>query len=257
MSPGELTDDPLPEMARPIERLSPPLPASWPHAAPPALDEQRHSIIVRVAHWCQAIAIVIMIGSGWRIYDNVPILPFEFPYWITLGGDKYLATTTSNDWGTGNAIAWHFAGMWLLLFSFGLFVLNGLLTGHFLRDLLPLTPRAFLRDFVAAATFKLDHRLGEYNYVQKAFYWGVMFAILMMFVSGLAIWKPVQLGWLTWLLGGFPTARVVHFFFMSTIVAFMAIHVMLVILVPKTFIAMTLGRATHVHHPKEAAVSHE
>jgi len=243
MSLGALSDDPLPAMAHPIER--------------PALDEQRHSAIVRLAHWCQAIAIVIMIGSGWRIYDNVPILPFEFPYWITLGGDKYLATTTSNDWGTGNAIAWHFAGMWLLLASFGLFVLNGLLTGHFLRDLLPLTPRAFLRDFIAAATFKLDHRLGEYNYVQKAFYWGVMFAILMMFVSGLAIWKPVQLGWLTWLLGGFPAARVVHFFFMSAIVAFMAIHVMLVILVPKTFVAMTLGRATHVHHPKEAAVSHE
>jgi thiosulfate reductase cytochrome b subunit len=94
----------------------------------PLLDEQRHSLIVRIAHWCQALAIVIMIGSGWRIYDNVPIFPFEFPYWITLGGDKYLATTTSNDWGTGNAIAWHFAGMWLLLFGFGLFVLNGVLT---------------------------------------------------------------------------------------------------------------------------------
>jgi thiosulfate reductase cytochrome b subunit len=205
--------------------------------------EQRHSAVARVAHWCQALAILIMIGSGWRIYDNVPIFPFEFPYWITLGGDKYLATTTSNDWGTGNAIAWHFAGMWLLLFGFALFVLNGLLTGHFRRDLLPVGPKSFLRDFIAAATFKLAHRLGEYNAVQRAFYWGVMFAIAMMFLSGLALWKPVQLGFLTWMFGGFPAARVVHFAFMSAIVAFLIVHVMLVAIVPKTLVAMILGRA--------------
>jgi thiosulfate reductase cytochrome b subunit len=206
------------------------------------IDEQRHSRLARIAHWSQALAVVIMVGSGWRIYDNVPILPFEFPYWITLGGDRYLATTTSNDWGTANAIAWHFAGMWLLLFGFGLFVLNGILTRHFRNDFLPLSPRSFLRDFVSAATIKLDHRL-----VQKTFYWGVMFALLMMFLSGLAIWKPVQLGWLTWMFGGFPTARVVHFIFMSAIVAFMIVHVALVIIVPKTLVAMTLGRATASH----------
>jgi thiosulfate reductase cytochrome b subunit len=209
-----------------------------------APDEQRHSLAARVAHWCQALAIIIMIGSGWRIYDNVPIFPFEFPYWITLGGDKYLATTTSNDWGTGNAIAWHFAGMWLLLFGFGLFLLNGLLTGHFRRDLLPVGPKSFLRDFIAAATFKLAHRLGEYNAVQRVFYWGVMFAITMMFLSGLALWKPVQLGFLTWMFGGFPAARVVHFMFMAAIVGFLLVHVMLVAIVPKTLVAMVLGRAT-------------
>jgi len=208
------------------------------------LEEQRHSLIARIAHWCQALAVIIMIGSGWRIYDNVPIFPFEFPYWITLGGDKYLATTTSNDWGTGNAIAWHFAGMWLLLFGFTLFIGNGVLTGHFRRDFLPLTPRAFLRDFIDAATFRLTHKLGEYNSVQKAFYFGVMFALCMMFLSGLAIWKPVQLSWLTWIFGGFASARVVHFFFMSALVGFIAVHVTLVALVPKTFVAMTLGRAT-------------
>ncbi len=209
-----------------------------------APDEQRHSLAARVAHWCQALAIIIMIGSGWRIYDNVPIFPFDFPYWITLGGDKYLATTTSNDWGTGNAIAWHFAGMWLLLFGFGLFLLNGLLTGHFRRDLLPVGPKSFLRDFIAAATFKLAHRLGEYNAVQRVFYWGVMFAITMMFLSGLALWKPVQLGFLTWMFGGFPAARVVHFMFMAAIVGFLLVHVMLVAIVPKTLVAMVLGRAT-------------
>jgi thiosulfate reductase cytochrome b subunit len=81
----------------------------------------------------------------------------------------------------------------------------------------------------------------------------VLFALTMMFLSGLAIWKPVQLSWLTWLVGGFPTARVVHFFFMSAIVAFIAVHVVLVALVPKTLLAMTLGRATHSHSPKTLA----
>jgi thiosulfate reductase cytochrome b subunit len=216
-----------------------------------APDEQRHSLLVRIAHWSQALAILIMIGSGWRIYDNVPILPFQFPYWMTLGGDKYIATTTSNDWGTANAIAWHFAGMWLLLAGFGLYVLNGILTGHFRRDFLPVGPKSFFRDFIAAATFRLAHRLGEYNAVQRLFYWGVLFAIAMMFASGLAIYKPVQLGWLAWLFGGFPTARIVHFFFMAAIVAFICVHTMLVILVPKTFLAMTLGRATD-RHPHQA-----
>jgi thiosulfate reductase cytochrome b subunit len=202
-----------------------------------------HSIAARIAHWCQALAILIMIGSGWRIYDNVPIFPFEFPYWITLGGDKYLATTTSNDWGTGNAIAWHFAGMWLLLFGFVLLVGNGIFTGHFRRALLPVGPKSFLRDFLAAATFRLDHNLPGYNAVQKVFYIGVLFAIAMMFASGLAIWKPVQLGWLTWLFGGFPAARVVHFLFMSAIVAFLLVHVALVAIVPQTLRGMLLGRA--------------
>jgi thiosulfate reductase cytochrome b subunit len=225
-------------------------PAPAPAAAPVPVDEQRHSLLARLAHWSQALAVLIMIGSGWRIYDNVPILPFQFPYWITLGGDKYDATTTSNDWGTANAIAWHFAGMWLLLFGFLLFVLNGVFSGHFRRDFLPVTPRSFLRDFIAAATFKLDHRLGEYNAVQRVFYWGVLFALTMMFLSGLAIWKPVQLGWLTWLFGGFPAARVVHFLFMSGIVAFIIVHVVLVALVPKTLLAMTWGRATDRHSAK-------
>jgi thiosulfate reductase cytochrome b subunit len=142
--------------------------------------------------------------------------------------------------------------MWLLLFGFALFILNGVVTGHFRRDLLPVGPRSFLRDFIAAATFRLPHKLGEYNAVQKTFYWGVLFALTMMFLSGLAIWKPVQLGFLTWVFGGFPAARVVHFLFMSAIVGFIIVHVTLVILVPKTFLAMTLGHASDTHHADHA-----
>lgn len=214
------------------------------------LEEQKHPLIRRVSHWLFVIAIVIMIGSGWRIYNDVPILPFRFPIWATLGGDPQYSYDQHGESGTANAILWHLAGMWLLAASVATYALHGLLSGHFKRDFLPVGPREFFHDFVAAATFKLDHRLGTYNAVQKIFYWGVLFAIFMMIVSGLAIWKPVQLGWLSWVLGGFAFARIVHFFFMAAIVAFMLVHVTLVALVPKTFVAMTLGRATAQAHRK-------
>jgi len=209
---------------------------------------------VRLAHWSQALAIIIMIGSGWRIYNSVPIFNFRFYTWATLGGDPAVAKIAHMDPGVANALNWHFTGMWLLAFSFLLLMLHGVVSGHFWRDLLPLSPRAILRDFIAAITFKLSHRLGEYNAVQRAAYWFVLFAIFMMILSGLAIWKPVQLSWLCWLFGGFPTARIVHFVFMAGICGFMLVHVALVILVPKTMLAMVFGAAAEpkgAHHAGE------
>ncbi len=204
--------------------------------------EHRQPLLLRLAHWAQALAIVIMLGSGWRIYNQEPILPFRFPGWAVLGGGIKGTLSRSNDPGVANAIAWHFAGMWLLLAGFALLLLHGFVSGHFRRDFWPVGPRSFWRDFKAAATFRLAHELGRYNAVQRAFYIGVLFAIVMMFVSGLAIWKPVQFGWITALLGGFQGARTVHFLFMSAIVAFFAMHLALVALVPKTLVGMVIGR---------------
>lgn len=204
---------------------------------------QTHAWPVRVAHWSMALAILIMIGSGWRIYNAEPILPFRFPLAATLGGDVEAALARHGDPGVATAIAWHFAGMWLLVAAFLLFVGYGLLSGHFRRDFLPVDPRAFLRDFTAALRFRLEHRLGEYNAVQKVFYWGVLAAIAVIIVSGLAIWKPVQTYPLEVLFGGFQGARIVHFLAMSAIVGFLAIHLVLVALVPSTLAAMITGRS--------------
>jgi thiosulfate reductase cytochrome b subunit len=212
------------------------------------VHEQHHALLLRIAHWTQALAIVIMLGSGWRIYNQVPILPFRFPVELTLGGSIKQTLTHNNDPGVANAIAWHLAGMWLLLFGFLLFALYGVLTGHFRRHYWPVGPKSFLRDFVAAATFKLPHTLGVYNAVQKAFYWGVLFAIVMMLISGLAIWKPVQVAWLTALFGGFQGARIVHFVFMTAIAGFLGIHLALVALVPRTLQSMVTGHARDIHH---------
>jgi thiosulfate reductase cytochrome b subunit len=203
-----------------------------------------HSRIVRATHWINAIAFLVMVGSGWRIYNNEPILPFRFPIWATLGGDPFVSLASSNDPGTANAIAWHFAAMWVLGINFLVMLINGLVTWHYPRDLLPLTPRMLIRDVVAAATFKLDHHARHYNAVQKAFYLFVLVALAGMIASGLAIWKPVQLAPLTAVFGGFQGARLVHFLLMAGLVGFLVVHLSLVALVPGTLRNMTVGKRT-------------
>jgi thiosulfate reductase cytochrome b subunit len=216
-------------------------------AAPRAdQDVQIHPLSRRIMHWINALAILIMIGSGWRIYDYYPALPIEFgfPYYLTLGGDITLTDAINNEYGLANALAWHFAAMWVLVINLLAYLIVGIVSGHFRRDFLPVSGISFARDFLAALRGKLGHRLGEYNAVQKVFYWGVIAAILLTIASGLSIWKPVQLQELTWLFGGYEFARVVHFFGMLAIVGFLIVHVALTILVPRTLVAMVLGRAS-------------
>lgn len=211
------------------------------------IEIQTHPVVARVTHWLMTLSVVILIGSGWRIYNSSPIFGFTFPEWATLGGEVDEALALHNDPGVASAIAWHFAAMWLLAGSYLCFMLWNIVSGHFRRDLLPISPASFWRDFTAAIRFRLDHRLGEYNGVQRVAYWGALGSVAMMLLSGITIWKPVQTYPLETLFGGFQGARVVHFVFMTAIALFIVIHVALVILVPKTFVAMTLGKATAVH----------
>jgi thiosulfate reductase cytochrome b subunit len=223
--------------------------------AAPARGMQLHPLSRRIMHWVNAAAILVMIGSGWRIYDYYPALPlhFSFPYYLTLGGNFTATEAINNEDGLANALAWHFAGMWVLVLNFLAYLIIGFISGHFQRDFLPVGPAAFARDFLAALRGRLGHRLGEYNAVQKVFYWGVLAAILVTILSGLSIWKPVQLKELTSLFGGYEFARVVHFFGMATIVGFLAVHLALTALVPKTLVAMVLGRASEAPHRQQGA----
>lgn len=211
---------------------------------------QTHALAVRITHWTMAISTIVMIASGWRIYNAHPILPFTFPLWLTLGGNVETALARHGDPGVASALLWHFAGMWVLLAAYLGFVLWGTFSGHFRRDFLPVGPKSFLRDFIAAATFRLPHKLGEYNAVQKAFYWGVLLAMLGVIVSGVVLWKPVQTYPLELLFGGFQGARIVHFICMAGIVGFVCVHLALVALVPSTLKAMITGRAEHKEHTK-------
>ncbi len=211
-------------------------------------DEQKHPLTRRIFHWVMALSILAMIGSGWRIYNASPIFPFTIPEWITLGGDVQTSLARHGDPGVASAIAWHFAAMWTLLVSYLLFLLAGIVTGHFRRDFLPVGPVSIMRDFVAAATLRLEHRLGEYNAVQKAAYLGVLTLVAIMILSGIAIWKPVQTYPMELLFGGFQGARLVHFIVMVGIVLFILVHVGLTLIVPRTLLAMVVGRATEPRH---------
>lgn len=190
-----------------------------------------HPLIVRITHWLNAIAVVIMILSGWQIYNAAPIFPFSFPSWMTLGG-----------W-LGGALQWHFAAMWLLMANGAIYIAYGVVSGRIRTRFFPIDPREVVRDLFEALKGKLAHDdIEHYNGVQKVFYVGVVAALVLVAVSGLAIWKPVQLWWMTALFGGFQGARLVHFLSMAVIVGFLAVHVVMALLVPRTIRAMVLGR---------------
>jgi len=194
-------------------------------------DSAIHPLWVRMTHWINAIAMVIMIMSGWQIYNASPLFSFEFPKTITLGG-----------WLAG-ALLWHFAAMWLFVINGLVYVALGILTGRFRRKLLPIRFGEVVADTRAALTFKLSHDdLSVYNAVQRLLYLGVIVAGFIIVLSGLSIWKPVQLQNLTALFGGYEAARYVHFFAMAAIVGFLVVHVLLAIIVPKSLRAMMTGR---------------
>ena len=195
------------------------------------MHETIHPFIVRATHWINAVAVVIMVLSGWQIYNAAPILPFSFPAWMTLGG-----------W-LGGALQWHFAAMWLLMANGIAYLAYGVLSGRIRTRFFPISPAEVVRDLRDALKGKLAHNdPAHYNGVQKLFYVGVIAALIAVVLSGLAIWKPVQLWWLTMLFGGFQGARLVHFLAMAAIVGFLLVHVVMALLVPKTIRAMVFGR---------------
>ncbi len=190
-----------------------------------------HPAWVRVTHWINAVAIIVMIGSGWQIYNASVLFPFAFPRSITIGG-----------WLAG-ALMWHFAAMWVLVINGIVYVTLGLASGRFRRKLLPIRPAEVIADIKAALSGHLAHDdISVYNAVQKLLYVGVILCGVVIVLSGLSIWKPVQLQFLTALFGGYDTARYVHFFAMAAIVGFLLVHVTLALLVPKTLRAMIVGR---------------
>ncbi|MEO3991813.1 cytochrome b/b6 domain-containing protein [Pseudocitrobacter cyperus] len=188
-----------------------------------------HRWPVRLTHWVNVFAMVCMFMSGWEIYNAAPLFAFTFPPVATLGG-----------W-LGGAIGWHLAVMWLLVFNACCYLLWSLFSEHFRRDLLPLSFAALWRDIGLTFTLRLRHRHGHYNAIQKLMYLGVLVPSLLLVLSGLAIWKPVQLYWLVALFGGFAIARYVHFFAMAGVGLFVIIHVLMVIIVPSTLWSMLTG----------------
>jgi len=203
--------------------------------AEPAPEVDRrpiHPLWMRITHWLNALAVVILVTSGWRIYDAAPFFPFTIPTVITLGG-----------W-LGGALQWHFAAMWLLVFNGLVYLAINIASGRFAAKFFPVTPAGIWHDALAALKGKLSHAdPRRYNNVQRLAYLFVMLDLIVIVLSGLVLWKSVQFPMLRDLLGGYEFARRIHFVGMATLVAFVAVHLVMVALVPRTLLTMIRGRA--------------
>jgi thiosulfate reductase cytochrome b subunit len=190
-----------------------------------------HPLPLRVMHWINAAAIFIMIGSGWKIYNDDVIFGFlHFPDWLVIG-----------KWAQ-YGLQWHFFGMWIFVLNGLAYISYGIATGRFRRKLFPISVREIFVTIGDALRFRLRHDdLIHYNAVQKVLYLGVMLVGILIVISGLALWKPIQFSEFADLFGSFQTIRLVHFLCMSAIVAFILVHVTLALLVPQSLVAMVTG----------------
>jgi thiosulfate reductase cytochrome b subunit len=190
-----------------------------------------HPAWLRIVHWLNVLAVIVMVASGWRIYNAAPIWDFRFPKDWTLGG-----------W-LGGALQWHFAGMWLLAINGLVYLLLNFGSGRYARKFLPITPSLVLADLKAAVTGRLRHDdPHHYNGLQRVAYTVAVLDLLLLVVSGLVLWKSVQFPLLRELMGGYEGARRVHFGAMALLLAFIAAHVAMVAIVPRTLLAMLRGR---------------
>jgi len=193
-----------------------------------------HPLIVRVCHWLNVLAVLRMITSGWAIYNASPLFNWSFPDGITLGG-----------WLAGG-LQWHFAAMWLFAINGLVYLVYGIASGHFRRKLLPITPRAVLHDIREALRGKLAHAdLSVYNAAQRGAYLALILLLILMIATGLVMWKPVQFFWYGQFMGDYEGARLLHFFSMAAIAFIVFVHVVMVVLVPRTFPTMFTGRIKH------------
>ncbi len=190
-----------------------------------------HPAWLRVMHWINALAVVVLVMSGWKIYNATVFLGFAFPNGITLGG-----------W-LGGALLWHFAAMWVLGINGLAYLLLNVVTGRLGGRFFPVSPKALLADVLAALRGRLTHAdPRHYNTVQRVAYLFVMLDSILLVLSGLVLWKSVQFPLLRFLLGGYEGARLVHFLAMATLVGFVAVHLVMVLLVPRTLVYMVRGR---------------
>jgi len=200
-------------------------------AAVSAGNGKIHPAWLRLTHWLNVIAIFIMVTSGWRIYNASPIFHFKFPEAITLGG-----------W-LGGALQWHFFAMWLLVANGLLYLALNLFSGRLWHKYFPIPPAEIIEDTRAALHGRLTHAdPAHYNSLQKLAYLFVMVVSILVVMSGLVVWKSVQFSHLRELMGGYDNARIVHFVCMAALVGFVAVHLTMVALVPRTLITMIRGR---------------
>jgi Ni/Fe-hydrogenase b-type cytochrome subunit len=207
---------------------------------------KRHHAVVRITHWVNVIALTIMVASGLRIFNAYPSFARRgetfccYPF----AGKPIPASLTFGGWLAG-ARNWHFAMMWVLVVNGFVYLAFIYLHGEW-RDLVP--RRGVVRDVGEMIKFYLtirkDHpRQGKHNALQRMAYFSMPIVGIFAVLTGIAIWKPVELAPLTNLMGGYVWARYWHFWSMLLLVILTIGHVFMVFTVdPYSIPAMITGR---------------
>jgi thiosulfate reductase cytochrome b subunit len=205
----------------------------------------RHSLLVRITHWLTALSVAGLLVSGVAILIAHPRL-----YWGETGSletpsliDLPLTLTLGHS-GWGRYL--HFLSAWLCVLTGLIYVLSGLVTKHFRRDLLP-----------ARSPFAgplLSGPADSYNIVQRVTYLCVVFVLFpFIVVTGLAMSPAVTsvMPWLATMFGGHQSARTIHFFAASAVTLFVAGHVTMVVaagFAVRVMAMITGGRETAQEH---------
>ncbi len=192
----------------------------------------------RLAHWVMAIAVLGLMATGGEIHNAAPVFDAKIPAPLT------------PEIGLAQAVQWHLALAWVLIWALGYLGAMRVTKPGNLARLTPIQGREITRELVATLGMRLSHRAGVFLHVQRLLYWGAYGMLTVGIISGVAIWKPVQLQWVTGLLGGFETLRQIHFLAMVSLVLFAVIHIFMALVVPKTLLAMGLGVAPQRPSPK-------
>ena len=190
---------------------------------------QDFSALTRIIHWLNAISVLALISSGWAIYNAAPFYPFEFPKAVGLGG------------GLTGALRWHFAFMWVFAAATLSLIVIRVLARRGGPRILPLAPRGISNELHQVLRLRLRHEAGIYLNLQRMIYLGLLALFVAVMLSGLALWKPVQLQWVADGIGGYEIARRIHFWSMAGIAVFVVVHLTMVALVPSSLIRMGLG----------------
>ncbi|GEJ57198.1 cytochrome b/b6 domain-containing protein [Anaeromyxobacter diazotrophicus] len=212
----------------------------------PAGPRRPQPALIRATHWANVVLFVILAGSGLRILAAYPRLGERGQDygWYPFQGASPPAVLTLGGWLAG-ARHWHFAFAWLFAANALVYAVYFFASGEWRRRLF--FPRRDARN--AWGTLLHDLRLrraapppvGLYNGMQRLSYTGVLAAAPLLVLSGLALYKPVQLPHLTALLGGYDAARALHLLVLAALALFTVVHVVQVALHPRTLADMTLG----------------
>jgi len=199
-----------------------------------------HPLAVRFCHWLNSIALLVLVGSGFQIFRAFPSFGAKIPQKDLLHWPKAFAL---GGW-LGGGLQWHLTFMWVYIAT-GLFYLAyQLFSGNYRQvlftpgDIHGVWPMVHYYFFFGPRPEPRQ----VYNPLQKLAYSSVLVLGVLSVLTGLAVWKPVQLSWLAWMMGGFHYARICHFAVMWAILFFLFGHLVMVILHGwNNFVSMLTG----------------